>query len=169
MLARWQRKRGHTLLPLSTDSVVVTMSKSLLTTATSKPAQDPASSSNFQSIFNAALDVYEEKTKKALITHPLAAQLQACSSPIAILTVLQDIVKDVEKSRSTDEKLFRWLTPTINILYAFSSTLGVGAGLVSHIRSKYPLQPHYTYSADVLARNNGLLWYRSSPYSEQSQ
>ncbi|KAH8979076.1 hypothetical protein EDB92DRAFT_2074122, partial [Lactarius akahatsu] len=88
------------------------------------------SSSNFQSIFNAALKAYEKKTKKDLLAHPLAAQLQACNSPADILLVLQDKVKEFDQSRSADERLSRWLDPTIEVLYAFSATLGEGVGLI---------------------------------------
>jgi hypothetical protein len=91
------------------------------------------SSSNFQAIFYTAIKSYEKKTKKDLLTHPLAAQLQACSSISDILSVLQDKVKEFDQSRSADERLSRWLNPTINILYAFSATLGGGIGLVSLI------------------------------------
>ncbi|KAH8992306.1 hypothetical protein EDB86DRAFT_3244437 [Lactarius hatsudake] len=87
------------------------------------------SSSNFQSIFNAALKAYEKKTKKDLLAHPLAAQLQACNSPADIIGVLQDKVKELDQSRSADERLSRWLNPTIEVLYAFSATLGEGVGL----------------------------------------
>jgi hypothetical protein len=93
------------------------------------------SSSNFQSIFYAALKAYEKKTKKDLLAHPLAAQLQACKSPGDILVVLQDKVNEFDQSRSADERLSRWLNPTINVLYAFSATLGGGVGLVGPIRS----------------------------------
>ncbi|KAI9436570.1 hypothetical protein H4582DRAFT_2078189 [Lactarius indigo] len=82
------------------------------------------SSSNFQLIFNAALKAYEKKTKKDLLTHPLSAQLRACSSPADILSVLQDRVKEFDQSRRADERLSRWLNPTINVLHAFSATLG---------------------------------------------
>ncbi|KAH8979080.1 hypothetical protein EDB92DRAFT_428718 [Lactarius akahatsu] len=88
------------------------------------------SSSNFQSIFNAALKAYEKKTKKDLLAHPLAAQLQACNSPADILVILQGKVKELDESRSADERLSRWLNPTIDVLYAFSATLGEGVGLV---------------------------------------
>jgi hypothetical protein len=54
------------------------------------------SSSNFQSIFYAALKAYEKKTKKDLLAHPLSAQLQACKSPGDILVVLQDKVNEFE-------------------------------------------------------------------------
>ncbi|KAH9035775.1 hypothetical protein EDB85DRAFT_2212481 [Lactarius pseudohatsudake] len=88
------------------------------------------SSSDFQFIFNAALKAYEKKTKKDLLAHPLAAQLQACNSPADILVVLQDKVRELDQSRSADERLSRWLNPTIDVLYAFSATLGEGVGLV---------------------------------------
>ncbi|KAH9073597.1 hypothetical protein EDB83DRAFT_84335 [Lactarius deliciosus] len=89
-----------------------------------------SSSSNFQSIFNAALKAYEKKTKKDLLAHPLAAQLQGCNSPADILLVLQDKVNELDQSRSVDERLSRWLNPTIEVLYAFFATLGEGVGLV---------------------------------------
>ncbi|KAH9031124.1 hypothetical protein EDB85DRAFT_1383364 [Lactarius pseudohatsudake] len=88
------------------------------------------SSSNFQSIFNAALKAYEKKTKNDLLAHPLAAQLQSCNSPADILVVLQDKVKEFDESSSADERLSRWLNPTIEVLYAFSATLGEGVGLI---------------------------------------
>ena len=104
-------------------------------------SQTPSSStpsSNFQSIFYAAVKAYEKKTKNDLLIHPLAAQLQACDSPSDILAVLRDKVKEFDQSRSADERLSRWLNPTINVLYAFSATLGGGVGLVGPIRSTCP-------------------------------
>jgi hypothetical protein len=89
-----------------------------------------ASSSNFKVIFEKALKAYKTKTKQNLITHPLATQFQACNSPADILAILQDQVHQFEQSRSGDERLRRWLSPTINVLYAFSATLGQGIGLV---------------------------------------
>ena len=40
-----------------------------------------STSSNFQLIFDNALEAYEKRTKKVLRTHPLAAQLQDCGLP----------------------------------------------------------------------------------------
>ena len=88
------------------------------------------SSSSFQSIFNAALKAYQKKTNSDLLAHPLAAQLQACSSPDDIFAILQDKVNEFDQSTSRDERLSRWLNPTINILLAFSATLSEGVGLV---------------------------------------
>ena len=90
---------------------------------------------NFRPIFNAALKAYEKKTKKDLLAHPLATHLQACNSPSDILTILKDKVMEFDQLRSADERLSRWLNPTINVLYAFSAMLGGGVGLVSLIMS----------------------------------
>ncbi|KAN0128635.1 hypothetical protein V8E53_013554 [Lactarius tabidus] len=96
--------------------------------STSISASTP--SPNFQSIFYAALKAYEKKTKKDLLAHPLAAQLQTCSSPSDILAVLQEKVNELDQSRSADERLSHWLNPTVNVLYSFSATIGAGVGLV---------------------------------------
>ena len=94
-------------------------------------AQSTASSSpNFQLVINNALDKYKKRTKNDLLAHPLAAQLQSCDSPSAILVILQQQVQGLDQSRSSDEQWSRWLDPTINILYALNSTLGAGVGLV---------------------------------------
>jgi hypothetical protein len=89
-----------------------------------------ASTSNFQLIFNNALKVYEKRTKKDLLAHPLAAQLQACNSPGDIIAILQQQAQGLDQSRSSD-RWTKWLDPTVNILYTLSSTLGEGVGLVS--------------------------------------
>ena len=86
--------------------------------------------SNFQLIINNALEKYKKRTKNDLITHPLAAQLQSCNSPNAILAVLQQQVQELGQSRSSDERWSRWLNPTVNVIYALSSTVAAGVGLV---------------------------------------
>ena len=88
------------------------------------------SSPNFQLIFNNALKAYEKQTNNDILFHPLAADLQACQSPSAILAVLQQQVQDLNQSRTSDEKLTKWLEPTINVLHAFSETIGEGVSLV---------------------------------------
>ena len=88
------------------------------------------SSSNFQQIFDNALKAYQRRTKKDLLTHPLAAQLQACNSPSGILAVLQQQVKESNRSQSTDDRLTKWLDPTVNVLCALSDALGEGVSLV---------------------------------------
>ena len=89
------------------------------------------SASNFNAIFEKALKAYTKKTKQDLTANPLATQLQECNSPEAIMTILQDQIDQFRKSQSGDERLQKWLSPTINVLYAFSETLGRGVGLVN--------------------------------------
>ena len=108
----------------------------LIFTMTSQALSTPAStSSNFQSIFDAALKAYEKKTKKDLLAHPLAAQLQSCNTPSDILAVLQDKANELDQSMGADERLSQWLNPTINVLYSFSATIGAGVGFVSAVNS----------------------------------
>ncbi|KAF8267451.1 hypothetical protein EI94DRAFT_1328392 [Lactarius quietus] len=90
----------------------------------------PSSSSNFHAIFHTAVKAYEKKTKKDLLLHPLASQLQTCDSLASILSMLQGQVEDLDQARESDERLTKWLGPTINVLLAFSDTLGGGVGLV---------------------------------------
>ncbi|KAH9060228.1 hypothetical protein EDB87DRAFT_1683746 [Lactarius vividus] len=87
-------------------------------------------SSRFQAIFQAALKSYQKQTKNDLIAHPLASQLQSCDSISAILSVLQHQVREFDQAHSGDERLTKWLIPTVNVLYAFSAAISEGAGLV---------------------------------------
>ena len=85
---------------------------------------------NFESILTAALEAYKKRTKKDITSHPLATQLQSCDSPSAIIAVLQIQVQTFDQSQSFDERWTKWLDPTVNVLCAFSATLGNGVGLV---------------------------------------
>ena len=98
-----------------------------------------SSSSSFHSIINSALKAYEKRTKKNLLSHPLAEQLQTCNSPDAILLVLQQQVQDINQSQSGDETLTKWLDPTVKVLYAFTGVLGEGVGLV-RFKTCFPLR-----------------------------
>ncbi|KAF8258768.1 hypothetical protein EI94DRAFT_1814611 [Lactarius quietus] len=106
------------------------MSQSPAVGSSSKSHIPTTSSSNFNVIFDKALKEYKKKTKQKLTAHPLAALLDKCDSPAAILAILQDQVDQFNEDRSSDERLQRWLVPTINVLQAFSETLGEGISLV---------------------------------------
>ncbi|KAH9169392.1 hypothetical protein EDB89DRAFT_2073079 [Lactarius sanguifluus] len=67
-----------------------------------------AASSRFQAIFN----------------------LQSCDSISAILAVLRDQVREFDQVHNGDERLTKWLIPTVNVLYAFSAAVSEGVGLV---------------------------------------
>ena len=98
--------------------------------------------SNFLSVFNAALESYKRKTKKDLSSHPLLPKLQSCDSPEAILTVLREHIPAFNQSQNGDDRLTKWVSPTVNVLYAFSATLGQGVGIVCigiFCRGEFPL------------------------------
>jgi hypothetical protein len=89
------------------------------------------SNSNFASMFNTALKSYKRKTKNDLSSHPLLPSLQSCDSPEAILAVLREQVPAAfNQSQNGDDRLTKWVSPTVSVLYAFSATVGQGAGLV---------------------------------------
>ena len=94
------------------------------------PTATITSSTNFQLIFNNALDTYKKRTKNDLLAHPLAAELQKSNSISAILTVLHQQVQGLDQSPS-DDRWTRWLDPTVNVLHTLSETLGEGVSLVS--------------------------------------
>ncbi|KAH9037520.1 hypothetical protein EDB85DRAFT_2142480 [Lactarius pseudohatsudake] len=76
------------------------------------------------------LQSLQKRTGQDITSHPLAARLKTCDSPDAILAVLKAQVEEFDQSRRDDERLTNWLNPTVNVLYAFSATLGEGVGLV---------------------------------------
>jgi hypothetical protein len=92
--------------------------------------QVSSSTPNLQPIFNEALNEYNKKTGKDLSAHPLAEEIKGCDSPQAILAVLQRKADGLRQSQSSDERLTKWLTPTVNVINALSAILGEGVGTV---------------------------------------
>jgi hypothetical protein len=111
---------------------------------------------NFHQIFNTTLTAYKNRTKNDLLAHPLAAQLQACDSPGAVLTILQQQVQELDQSRSSDERWSKWLTPTVNVLFAFSTALGEGIGLVCYTTSIRKDLHSHVYPAGILTGKSDL-------------
>ncbi|KAI9432837.1 hypothetical protein H4582DRAFT_2131960 [Lactarius indigo] len=97
---------------------------------TSSHQASSSSTPNFQPIFERALKDYKKKTGTDLTTHPLAAEINDCDTPESILAVLQGRANELNQSRSSDDRLTKWLKPTVNILDGLSTTLGEGAGSV---------------------------------------
>ena len=91
------------------------------------PHVSHSTSSNLQLIFDNALKAYKKRTKNDLLTHPLADRFETCHSASSILSVLQEQVQELNQSRRNSTK---WLDPTVNVIHAFSETLGEGVGSV---------------------------------------
>ena len=103
------------------------------------------SHSNFASIFNLALEKYNRKTKQNLVDHPLLPRLQSCHSPEDVLKVLREQSPELNQSQNTDDGLTKWVTPTVNVLYSFSATLGGVVGLVNISIFPYDFFPSNTF------------------------
>jgi hypothetical protein len=103
-----------------------------------------ASSSNFRSVFDTALDQYKRKTRNDLVAHRFTALLESCTSPSAILAVLNEQcgVQEFIQSQRGDERPKQWLNATANVLCAFSAVIGQGAGLVNSSTSTVHLHPN---------------------------
>ncbi|KAI9436871.1 hypothetical protein H4582DRAFT_1853862, partial [Lactarius indigo] len=87
-----------------------------------------SSSTSIERIFDAALKSYKKKTKNDLKNHDLFKQLETSNSPAAILAVFQTAQFDPSRTAS-DDRLKKWLVPTVNVLCTFSGTLSEGVSL----------------------------------------
>jgi fungal STAND N-terminal Goodbye domain len=92
---------------------------------------EAASRSNYQSIFDSALEAYKKKTGKDLTKDPLLRSIETCQSPDAVLTILRAQILGPGQSQSSSDKLTTWLDPTVNVINAFSASIGGGVSLVS--------------------------------------
>ena len=93
------------------------------------PGPETTSTSDINRILDTALESYKKRTKKNLKDHDLFKQLENCDSPSAILEKFQANQFDPSQTGS-DDRLKRWLVPTLDVLCAFSDTLGEGVSLV---------------------------------------
>jgi hypothetical protein len=87
-------------------------------------------SSDFNSVFDAALSEYKKKTSGGLLEHPLAEQLKRCDSIGAISAILQGQAREFQQFRDGDQRLMKWINPMVDVLFTFSATLGEVASIV---------------------------------------
>jgi hypothetical protein len=128
---------------------------------TSPPVSSP---SNYQSIFDSALQVYKRKTGKDLTLDPLLRSLETCHSPDAVLDLLRAQILEPGQPQSSGNKFTTWLDPTVNVLNSFSATIGGFVGLVS-LKSSQDLQSDVGFEG-ISTRGSALYGHRSSPFSE---
>jgi hypothetical protein len=122
------------------------------------------SHSNFASIFNLALEKYKRRTKQDLANHPLLPRLQSCHSPEAILAVLREQSPEFNQFQNSDDGLTKWVTPTVNVLYSFSATLGGVVGLVNITIFPYHIVQSNIYLSGIpTSKHNFYGDWRSSP------
>ena len=116
--------RVPSLFPHTHDSTIL---PSILFLTLMSHTHTTSTPSKFRLVFDNALKAYKKRTKNDLLTHPLADRLEACDSASSILTVLREQVQELNESQRSNTK---WLDPIVNVLYAFSETLGEGVGSV---------------------------------------
>jgi hypothetical protein len=100
----------------------------------SQTSPEAVSRFNYQSAFDSALEGYKRKTGNDLTKDPLLRTLETCNSPDVVLTTLRAQLLGPGQSKSSSNKLTAWLDPTVNVINAFSATVGGGVGLVSPTR-----------------------------------
>jgi hypothetical protein len=122
--------------------------------------QASTSSSNLKSILDAALSRalshYKDKTASGngLLDHPLAIEMHRCDSVDAIKAVFQGQAEAFQQFRDGDQRLMRWITRVVDVLYTVSETLdGV-------VRPRNPVRDH--------SKHIPILFFRRSPMQRPS-
>jgi hypothetical protein len=98
-----------------------------------RPNSDKAlSNPNYQHIFSIALESYKKRTGNDLTSNPLLPRLETCNSPDAVIALLREQIPGFDQSQSDNnsERLSNWLSPTVNVIAAFSGTIGESVGPV---------------------------------------
>ena len=90
--------------------------------------------SNFETIFNAALANYTKQTGKDLRNHPLASKIDSSDSPDSILDIFQEQAQafdEFRRGKPGDTELFKSLEPVVNVLLPAKDVLRHSVGYVS--------------------------------------
>ena len=95
---------------------------------------EQATSSNYKLIIDALAD-YAKLTGIDLPKSPSAERLERSNSPQAILELLEEREKEFKEYRSRNQRLISRIRPAVEVLHAFSGTLGGVIDLVG----KHPL------------------------------
>jgi hypothetical protein len=92
-----------------------------------------APGANYKVIFDSALQTYKKKTGKNLASSPLFHRLEACGSPEDVVGILRGQIPGFGQSSRghDDDRLTKWLDPTVRVINAFSMTIGGAVALVS--------------------------------------
>jgi hypothetical protein len=104
-----------------------------------------ASRFNYQAIFDSALEAYKKETRKDLTSDPLLRSIESCNSPDAVLAILRVQILEPGQPQSSHDRLTTWLDPTVNVLNAFSATIGGLVGLVSFAVTPLGLQSNIDF------------------------
>ena len=95
--------------------------------------------SDFEALFDAALEKYTKRTGQDLRNHELARMLDRCESPDSILAIFKEQSQAFDEFRNGDPKLIKWLTPIVNGLHAISGSAAISAGASLVSLTQYPI------------------------------
>ena len=98
----------------------------------SSSTEEATSPSNFQLIIEAFAD-YAKLTGIDLSKSSFAEKLECSNSPQSILEMLQERENAFKEYRDQNRRLITCITPTVEVLHAFSAVLGEAVSLVSKI------------------------------------
>jgi hypothetical protein len=98
----------------------------------SSTGQATSSTSNIQSIIDAALADYAKTTGIDLSKNSFAAALEQSSSPEAILQLLQGRENAFKEYRDGNRRLISYLSPAVRVLRTLTGILGDAVSPVSH-------------------------------------
>ena len=89
-------------------------------------------SPELKSLFENALNEFENRAGTNLIQHQIVDRLKNCESPDYVIDVLQEQAQAFRRFRGDDSKLMIWPKRTVDVLHTLSTSgvLGEGIGLV---------------------------------------
>ena len=123
----------------------------------------------FQSLFDVALQDYENQTGTKLADHPLAKQLEACDSVDTVTAFLQGRARAFREFRGEDGKFMRSLKRVVHVLFTLSTNpaLAESIGLVVRLKIALgtPLSLHMLNSHSHQQRQYSLDSPSYSPYA----
>ena len=92
------------------------------------------STSNLKLICD-AFETYAEQMKIDLKDNPFAEKVKGCTSPEAILQLLEKSKDEFKEYRDKNRKFIDCLNPVVKFVHGFSDVLGEATNLVSANRS----------------------------------
>ena len=109
-------------------------------------------SPELKSLFEAALNEFQNQTGSNLVQHQIIDKFVNCQSADSVIDVLQEQAQAFRNFRGDDGRVMTWLKQTVNVLHGLSTSdvLGEAVGLVciysfhltrTHRRNTLFLQP----------------------------
>ncbi len=129
----------------------------------SSSGQETSSSSDVQSIIDAALADYTKITGTDLSKIPFAAALEQSNSLETILQLLYEREKCFKEYRNGNRRLINCLTPAVSVLQAFSGILGRNSQVSHTCHPVTPTRLTVTSSDPLSTSKRVVCCYRHSP------